>query len=243
MSAAAVVRALRELADPKKAAFLQRYFKTGPGEYGEGDVFLGVTVPNSRRVARQFREISLSQVERLLRSDLHEPRLVALLILVDQYACGGVREKNAIFKLYFANVKFINNWDLIDTSARDIVGAHVYGKNDALLSRLAKSKKWNERRIAVIATQFFIRRNDFACTLKLARMLLRDDHDLLHKAVGWMLREIGDRDAAALRSFLSSHAHEMPRTMLRYAIEKLSDAERKRWMNAKRTLFRTEGAA
>lgn len=233
MNATAAIKALRELADPKKAAFLQRYFKTGAGEYGEGDVFLGVTVPNARRVARQFREISLAQIERLLRSNLHEPRLVALLILVNQYARGAAAAKNAIFKLYFANVKFINNWDLIDTSARDIVGAHLYGKDDSVLTRLAKSKNWNERRIAVIATQYFIRRNDFACTLKLARMLLRDEHDLVHKAVGWMLREIGDRDIEVLRSFLSSHAHEMPRTMLRYAIEKFSDAERKRWMNAK----------
>lgn len=234
MTAAAVVQALRELADPKKAAFLQRYFKTGAGEYGDGDTFLGVTVPNSRRVARQFREISLAQVQRLLRSNLHEPRLVALLILVDQYARSGAAVKNAIFKLYFANVKFINNWDLIDTSARDIVGAHVYGKADTALTRLAKSKNWNERRIAVIATQYFIRQNDFACTLKLARMLLRDEHDLLHKAVGWMLREVGDRDIEVLRSFLSSHAHEMPRTMLRYAIEKLGTAERRRWMNVRR---------
>jgi 3-methyladenine DNA glycosylase AlkD len=219
---------LRDFASEERAAVNRGYFKTGAGEYGEGDRFLGVSVPNLRVVAREFRALPTDDVVALLHSEWHEERLLALLILVEQYKRGG--DRDAIYALYLANTKFINNWDLVDTSAPGIVGAHLYERSRAPLRKLAKSRSLWERRIAIIATQHFIRQDDFSETMTLAAMLLRDEEDLIHKATGWMLREVGERDRALLSAFLDEHAPEMPRTMLRYAIEKFAEGERKRYM-------------
>jgi 3-methyladenine DNA glycosylase AlkD len=214
---------LRASSDASKAKVMQRFFKTGKGQYGEGDIFLGVTVPESRRIARLYHSCDLETVSELLRSKVHEERLVALLILVHKYRSG----EKGIFEFYVRHMKNVNNWDLVDLSAPSIVGAHLADANRSLLYRLAGSANIWERRIAIVATHYFIRNNDFADALKIARMLLGDRHDLIHKASGWMLREVGNRDAAALERFLDSHSAKMPRTMLRYAIEKLPERKRK----------------
>ena len=229
-TARAALAALREIANPQDALFLQRFFKTGPGQYGEGDVFLGIRVPATRTVARQFRDLPLEQVIALLHSKEHEARLLALLILVDQYKRGEADARQRIYDAYLANTKYINNWDLVDLSAPSIVGVHLETRSRAVLTQLAKSEDLWERRIAMIATQHFIRRGDLADTMRIARLLLDDSHDLIHKAIGWMLREAGKKDRAALDSFLNEHYRAMPRTALRYAIEKHSERERKEWL-------------
>ena len=221
-------RRLREFADRERAVFIQGFFKTGPGQYGEGDHFLGIRVPDVRKVAREFRSLPLADLRKLLRSKWHEDRLLALVILVDQYERGG--DRDAIYELYIASTDGINNWDLVDASAPQIVGGHLASRSRAPLYRLAKSKSVWERRIAMLATFHFIRANDFEYSLAIAEMLLGDMHDLIHKAAGWMLREIGKRDRAALEKFLAKHAARMPRTMLRYAIERLSPAARRRFL-------------
>jgi 3-methyladenine DNA glycosylase AlkD len=211
---------LKELADESKARVLQRYFKTGPGEYGEGDVFLGVTVPQSRKIAKlHFHSAGLSDVEELLRSKVHEERLVALLVLVHRYEAG----EKGIARFYLDHLRHVNNWDLVDLSAPNILGAHLAGKSRSLLYRLAKSANIWEKRVAIVATYYFIRRDEFDDTLRIAELLINDrvQHDLIHKATGWMLREVGKRNISVLLSFLDAHFSEMPRTMLRYAIEKL----------------------
>jgi 3-methyladenine DNA glycosylase AlkD len=225
---------LRALADPADAEFLQRFFRTGPGEYGEGDRFLGIRVPAIRAVARELVRMPLAETERLLHSPWHEARLLALILLGDAYRRASAAERNAIFRLYLRNAKYINNWDLVDLSAPNIVGAHLADRPRSRLDALARSKKLWERRIAIVATHQFIRAGEFDDTLRVARILLHDAHDLIHKAVGWMLREVGKRDPARLTSFLDEHAHEMPRTMLRYAIERFSVADRKRYMSARK---------
>lgn len=214
---------LRDFATEERAAVNRRYFKTGSGQYGEGDKFLGVSVPNLRTVTREFRALPVDGVLELLHSDWHEERLLSTLILVEQYK----KNPDEIYALYIANAKFINNWDLVDSSAPYIVGAHLDERSRAPLRKLAKSKNLWERRIAILATQYFIRKDDFDETLAIAELLLRDEEDLIHKAVGWMLREVGNRDRAVLEQFLDEHASGMPRTMLRYAIEKFSPPERK----------------
>jgi len=217
-------RRLRTLAHPERAAHSQRFFKTAPGQYGHGDKFLGLTVPMMRGVVREFRDLPLADAEALLASPWHEDRLVALMILVEQYRrTPGAR--NAIYRLYLARTDRINNWDLVDVSAANIVGAHLAERSRKPLLRLAKSKSLWERRIAIVATLHFIRRNEFDDTLAIARLLLADTHDLIHKACGWMLRETGKRDERVLRAFLDEHAARMPRTMLRYAIERLEDRD------------------
>jgi 3-methyladenine DNA glycosylase AlkD len=230
-TAAAARRRLRELADSKDAEFLQGFFKTARGQYGAGDRFLGVRVPPIRRLATQLRELPLDEIEALLNERWHEARLLALILLGDAYKRGTPSERAAIFDLYLRSTDRINNWDLVDVSAARIVGTHLVGRPRALLDRLAHSPSLWERRIAIIATQQFIRDDEFEDTIRLARLLLHDSHDLIHKAVGWMLREVGNRDRARLEEFLEEHAHEMPRTMLRYAIEKLPPADRRRFMN------------
>ena len=205
-----------------------RFFRTGPGEYGEGDEFLGLKVPQIRKLAREFRALPLKEVEGLLKSKWHEARLLALVILVDQFERADERMRDAIFRLYLRSTKFINNWDLVDASAPHIVGAHI--KDRSLLTKLARSKSLWERRIAIVATQHFIRNHDLKDTFRLAKNLLDDKHDLIHKATGWMLREAGKRDRDALVAFLEEHATRMPRTMLRYAIEKFPPALRRRLM-------------
>jgi 3-methyladenine DNA glycosylase AlkD len=229
---AAQVRArLRDLADPEAARFAQRFFRTGPGEYGEGDVFIGIRVPVLRVVAREHRTLPLAEVRRLLRSRVHEDRFVALAILVEQYRRGDARQRERIHRLYLHHTDRVNNWDLVDVSAHKLVGAHLADRGDrALLDRLARSDALWERRIAMIATLHFIRDGESRDALRIARTLLHDEHDLIHKAVGWMLREVGKRDQRVEEEFLSRHHREMPRTMLRYAIERLSPALRQKYM-------------
>jgi 3-methyladenine DNA glycosylase AlkD len=232
MSTANEVRQrLKDLADPVRAVGVARFFKTGRGEYGEGDRFLGLTVPDIRRVVREFEDLPLEQTARLLASPWHEVRLVALLIMVRQYARGTPAVRQAIYRLYLKNTRRINNWDLVDASAAHIVGAHLFAGKPVPLRRLAHSEIVWERRIAMIATFHHIKRGRFADALRVARWLRDDSHDLIHKAVGWMLREVGKRDRAAEERFLRRHAARMPRTMLRYAIERFPEPRRRWYLN------------
>lgn len=208
-----------------------RYFKTGPGQYGEGDRFLGVTVPQVRRVAREFRELPPADVAALLRSPWHEERLCALVLLVRRFERGDDDERRKIFDLYLGSTAHVDNWDLVDLSAPRIVGAWLQERSRAPLFRLARSRRLWERRIAILATAHFIDRSDFADALALSELLLDDGHDLMHKAVGWMLREVGKRDVAALEAFLEAHRARMPRTTLRYAIERFPEAKRRRFLH------------
>lgn len=232
LTASAARQRLREFATPERAKANAWFFKTGPGQYGEGDRFLGVTVPDQRRVAREFAALPPAQVTTLLHSPWHEERLTALLILVRQYERGDATTRQAVHDLYLANLDRVNNWDLVDSSAAQVVGAHLRRGKRSLLRELAQSPDLWRRRVAIIATLAFIREGDFADTLTIARLLLRDEHDLIHKAVGWMLREVGNRDRDALLGFLDRHAAVMPRTMLRYAIEKFPAPLRAKYMAA-----------
>jgi len=221
---------LQKLGNKQRAMDSQRYFKTGSGEYGEGDIFLGITVPEIRRLAASYQAITLREVAQLLRSAIHEERLLALLILVRAYGRGDEHAQKRIYELYLKNTRHINNWDLVDASAEHIVGAFLLGKGKKPLYVLARSKDLWERRIAITATFHFIKRNAFAETLKIAKILLADKEDLIHKAVGWMLREIGKRDIRIEEQFLKKHYKEMPRTMLRYAIERFPESKRQRYL-------------
>lgn len=228
MKAPEVLSALALLANPEKAKILQRFFKTGKGQYGEGDQFLGIIVPETRKVAQKFRDLPLPEIEKLLQSQIHEARLCAVFILIKQYD----RDPENIFKLYCSNFKNINNWDLVDSSASYIIGRHLYGKKIDLLIKLARSKNFWERRIAIIATLYFIDKGNPEPTLQIAEMLLNDGHDLIHKAVGWMLREVGKRcSREAEENFLRRYAARMPRTMLRYAIERFPEEKRKWYLS------------
>ena len=230
-TAAAVRAALKKCASPARAAVSQTFFKTGKGQYGEGDVFMGVTVPDQRVVARAFFDLPTDELLKLLHSKVHEERVTAVLILVRQYEKGDVEQQAKIVKLYLANTAQINNWDLVDGSAPYILGHWLLDKDRKLLHKLAKSKLLWERRIAMVATQTFIRNGEHEDCFEIAKLLLKDEHDLMHKAVGWMLREVGKRvGMQELRSFLSLHATIMPRTALRYAIEHLSADEKAKWM-------------
>ena len=228
---AAVRKRLRDVGDPDDAVFLQRFFKTGPGQYGEGDRFLGIRVPMTRTLSREFAGLSLADVEKLLHDKWHEARLLALVMLANRYSRGDPSEREKIFRMYLANTAYINNWDLVDLSAPNIVGVHLETRSRALLDKLAASKSLWERRIAIVATHWFIRHNQFDDTLRISTTLLGDAHDLIHKAVGWMLREVGKRDETVLEAYLDEHASQMPRTALRYSIERLSPARRKHYMN------------
>ncbi len=221
---------LRELGDRAIAAHSQRFFKTGPGEYGEGDQFVGVRVPVLRKLAREYKDLPLTAVTKSLRSKIHEERLLALLILIHQFTRGDGALRKKIYELYLANTAFINNWDLVDVSAGPIIGAWLSDRNRKILCRLARSEQLWERRVAIMATFHFIKQNQFDDTLKIARLLLQDDEDLIHKAVGWMLREIGKRDLAVEESFLAEHYKHMPRTMLRYAIERFPVEKRRAYL-------------
>lgn len=225
--------ALVEHSTPERAVSSACYFKTGKGDYGEGDVFLGVRVPDVRTVAKRHRDLGTRDVERLLDSKVHEERLVALLILVDQFrrAKRDPATREAIFRLYLRRLDRVNNWDLVDTSAPDIVGGHLDGQPTGLLDQLAASSQLWSRRVAMLACFHFIKKGDDRDALRIAERLVADEHDLMHKAVGWMLREVGGRvGLEPLRAFLTRHAATMPRTMLRYAIEKLPEAERRHWL-------------
>jgi len=221
---------LRKYADKEKAKLLLRFFKTGPGAYAEGDIFLGVMVPFTRKVVKQFQDLPLSDVIKLLRSKIHEERLLALLILGRQFNKADVKAKEKIYKAYLANTKFINNWDLVDLSAPQIVGEFLIDKDRQILYRLAKSPLLWERRIAILATFAFIRLGDFDDVFGIAKLLLCDKEDLIHKACGWMLRETGKRDSVAEELFLDKHYRRMPRTMLRHAIEKFPENKRKAYL-------------
>lgn len=234
-TAANIRRQLRDAADSTRVPVLQRFFRTGKGEYAEGDRFIGVTVPLIRAICREHRGASIAECGRLLESPVHEDRLAALLLLVDAFTRGDVEQKREIYEFYLANTHRINNWDLVDSSAPQIVGAWLRDRSKAPLTKLARSEMLWERRIAIIATQDFIRQRQLAETFRLADLLIGDDHDLIHKATGWMLREAGKRDEAALRRYLDrQHAH-MPRTMLRYAIERLSEPDRLAYLGRQRS--------
>jgi 3-methyladenine DNA glycosylase AlkD len=230
--AADVRSALRQFASPARAAGVSRFFKTGKGEYGEGDRFLGATVGEQRSIARQYRTLPLLEIDALLTSQIHEERLTALLILVHQFEkAADERTRARIARLYLKRLRYVNNWDLIDTSADPILGGWLADKERSLLDRLARSPQLWSRRAAIIATFYFIKRGDSRDALRIAGALVGDRHDLIHKASGWMLREVGKRvSLPALRAFLCRHASTMPRTMLRYAIEHLSATERRQWM-------------
>jgi 3-methyladenine DNA glycosylase AlkD len=221
---------LQILGDPERARVLQRYFKTGPGEYGEGDVFVGIRVPQVRKLAKECQGLSFAETDTLLQSPIHESRLLALLILVDSYTKGDPSFRERIYDFYLNNTRFINNWDLVDVSAEHIVGAHLRFQNKAPLYGLAGSNLLWERRIAILATFHYIKHGEFTETLHVAKMLLGDKEDLIHKAVGWMLREIGKRDCVAEELFIQEHCKVMPRTMLRYALEKFSADLRQRYL-------------
>jgi 3-methyladenine DNA glycosylase AlkD len=224
---------LQKLGNKKRAENSKRFFKTGPGEYGEGDIFLGIPVPELRKLSKAYCHIPLAAAETLLKSPIHEERLLALFILVLGYSKGDAKTQKRIYSLYLQNTKFVNNWDLVDASAHYIVGPFLMDKSKKPLYRLATSKSLWERRIAIMATFHFIRHNNFSETLNIAETLISDSEDLIHKAVGWMLREVGKRDLQIEEAFLKTRYMEMPRTMLRYAIEKFPATKRQRYLKGK----------
>ena len=224
-------RDVRAEADAEDAVNLQRFFKTGPGQYGEGDRFLGLRVPALRRLARTYRSLPASDALVLLQSEWHEERLLGLLLLVGLYKRGQATDRQAIYDAYLGHTRHINNWDLVDASAEHIVGPHVSLDNLDVLDRLARSPDLWERRIAMISTFHWIKLGEFAPALRIANQLVNDRHDLIHKAVGWMLREIGKRDRAVEERFLRKHYRTMPRTALRYAIEHFPESQRRRYLN------------
>lgn len=225
MKAGTVSRALRKLGDAGIAAHSQRFFKTASGEYGEGDRFLGIRVPLLRQHVRQYRELAPEEVLKLLASKYHEERLFALLLLVEQFRRGNENQRSWIYRHYMASTQYINNWDLVDSSADKIVGVYLEQRSRRPLYRLSKSESMWQRRIAIMASFHFIRLHDFADSLALCGLLIGDEQDLVHKACGWMLREIGKRDIEAEKAFLDRYYMRMPRTMLRYAIERFPEAE------------------
>jgi len=226
-------RKLQQLGSKDKAKVLQRFFKTGPGEYGEGDVFIGVRVPDLRRLAKGYQDITIKEVMQFLMSTIHEERFFALLILVSKYSKGDETVKKRIYEVYLQNTQFINSWDLVDGSAQHIVGAYLMDKSKNSLYLLAKSKNLWDRRIAILSTFHFIKHDNYAETLKISKILLSDEQDLIHKAVGWMLREIGKRHMTTEEIFLKKYYKKMPRTMLRYAIEKFPEPKRQEYLKGK----------
>jgi 3-methyladenine DNA glycosylase AlkD len=230
MTAKQIHIVLARLGNPDIAAHSKRFFKTGKGEYGEGDRFLGIRIPVLRRKAKEFKNTPLREILRVLSSTFHEERLLALFMLVNKFSKGLPHERKEIYELYLKNTKYINNWDLVDSSAGPIVGAYLVDKNKQPIYRMAESISLWERRIAIMSTFPMIRTNDFTATLAISRLLLKDEEDLIHKAAGWMLREIGKRDLAVEEEFLKKHYKGMPRTMLRYAIEKFPEKDRKRYL-------------
>ena len=217
---------LKKAGSKKDAEILQWFFKTGKGEYGEGDKFLGIRVPKIREIAKKNKTLTSEEINKALKSKFHEERLCALLILVERYSRAGEEEKEEIVKFYLANTKYINNWDLVDLTAPKILGKHLLNRNRKILTKLSRSENLWERRISILSTFEFIRKKDFSDTLKISKRLLKDEQDLIHKAVGWMLREIGKRDLETEEEFLKKHYKKMPRTMLRYAIEKFPEKKR-----------------
>ncbi|HMN49189.1 MAG TPA: DNA alkylation repair protein [Ignavibacteriaceae bacterium] len=233
MSLTEIRKAILKQKNPIQAVNLQRFFKTGKGEYGEGDIFYGIKVPEQRIIAKQFKDLALDDLKNLILSKVHEERLIAAFILVDQFKSGDEKKKKIIFNFYLKNRKGINNWDLVDLSAPKIVGAYLIDKEKDLLYKFARSKDLWEKRTSIISTQAFIREHYFEDTLNISEILLSDKHDLIHKAVGWMLREVGNRDMETEEEFLRKHYKKMPRTMLRYAIEKFTEQKRNAYLKGK----------
>jgi 3-methyladenine DNA glycosylase AlkD len=226
----AIRKDIKKEADSKKAAFLGRFFKTGPGQYAEGDVFLGLTVPQSRLIVAKYKDLALTDCLALLKSKIHEERLIALLIMVYQFSRGDEKVHKQIYEAYLAHTKYINNWDLVDLSADKIVGEYLFN-NVKILEKLAHSKNLWEKRIAIIATFAFIKKGETGATFTIADILIQDKHDLIHKAVGWMLREAGKRvSEPELEKYLKTRYKTMPRTMLRYAIERFEEGKRKKYL-------------
>ncbi len=229
-----IVKSLSNISSKQKAHNCARFFKTAPGQYGAGDIFIGVTVPEQRKIAVKFQDASLADISLLLKSKIHEHRFTALEILAIQFKrAPHDSSRRNIVKFYLKNLHRVNNWDLVDTSAPHILGAWLVDKKLAdrkILYKLVRSENIWERRVAIVATQTLIREGQYQDTLRLAKILLRDSHDLIHKATGWMLREVGKKSEKTLVTFLKLHAHNMPRTMLRYAIERFSSSERKRYL-------------
>lgn len=225
-----LIKEIQKTRNPKKAQVFQRFFKTGPGEYGEGDKFLGITVPAQRKIAQKYSGLNLNQIQKLLNSVVHEYRLVGLLILVNKFKKADEKTRGDIFNFYLKNAKRVNNWDLVDLTAHNIVGAFLENKNKDSIYKLAESENLWEKRISMISCYWFIKNEEYKDTLRIAEILLEDSHDLIHKAVGWMLREIGNRDRGVEEKFLKKHYKKMPRTMLRYAIEKFPEDLRKKYL-------------
>lgn len=233
MRADNLITELDAYSNPKDAEFLQRFFKTYDGGYAEGDIFIGLRVPLTRKIASKYKKLSLTEIEKLLESPIHEHRLAGLVIMVEQAKRSTDSDLKNIYELYLKRTDRINNWDLVDISCRDILGKYLFRKDKAPLYKLAKSKNLWERRIAIVSTWWLIRENDLAETWKISELLLKDDQDLIHKAVGWMLREAGKKDEEQLKQFLDKHAYKMPRTMLRYSLEKLNPDDKQHYMNLK----------
>jgi 3-methyladenine DNA glycosylase AlkD len=232
MSLISLKKDLKTRANPAKAKLLRGFFKTGKGQYGEGDIFWGIMVPIQREIAKKYQDLSLKEIQKLLNSKIHEERLIALLILVLQFKKGSVWKQKVIFNFYLKNIRNINNWDLVDLTAPNIVGQFLMDRDRKIIYKLARSRNLWEKRIAILATFTFIKNNQAKDTLRIAEILLKDKHDLIHKAVGWMLREIGKRDLNAEEMFLKKHYKRMPRTMLRYAIEKFPEKKRRWYLNS-----------
>lgn len=224
---------LLKAANPEKAKILSKFFKTEKGQYAEGDIFLGITVPVQRRIAKKYFSLQLNDIKKMLLSKFHEFRFVALIILCDIFNKSDEDEKKKIFNFYLDNLKYINNWDLVDISAPKILGEYLFDKDRSIIYKLACSESVWIKRIAILTTFAFIRKNQFDDAFKIIERLLQDSHDLIHKAAGWMLREIGKRDKEQEENFLRKNIQQMPRTMLRYAIEKFSEDERKKYLNQK----------
>ena len=225
-----IKQALQKKANPDKAKIYQRFFKTGPGQYGEGDKFLGLTMPEQRTIAKKYLNLTLNDISKLLGSQYHEHRMTALIILTYKYPKANKNLKKQIYEFYIKSYDQINNWDLVDVTAPRIVGEYLLDKDRKVLYDFAKSSHLWKKRIAIISTFTFIRNNDFQDTINISEILLKDTHDLIHKAVGWMLREMGKKDESYLTNFLDKHHKIMPRTMLRYSLEKLSEPQRKHYM-------------
>lgn len=220
------------MADPKYAQHSQRFFKTGKGEYGYGDVFIGIRMPNLRKAAKAHANLGFTDVGKLVKSKIHEERMVGLLILVNKYkAAGKEADRNRIYDFYTGHFQHINNWDLVDVSCPHIIGPHLMDKNRNVLTNWARSDHLWTRRIAIVSNWWFIRNGDLTSVFKISRILLNDEHDLIHKAVGWMLREAGKQNRQALEDFLQPHYSDMPRTMLRYTIEKFPESKRQKYLN------------
>ena len=219
--------------DPATAEHSSGFFKTGKGEYGEGDQFLGIRVPVTRKYAKKFQDATMPVVRKLLKSKFHEERLLAVILMVGKFISGNQSDRKKIFELYFKNTRYINNWDIVDSSAHFIVGPYLQGRSHGILAELAESDDLWERRIAIMSTFHYIRQGEFDTALKVSEQLVNDKEDLIHKAVGWMLREIGNRDRAIEEKFLKTHYRTMPRTMLRYAIEKFPEKRRQQYLKGK----------